>query len=190
MAGFTAIADIGQTLRVLLEDDLKAELGLNNLTVTLESPKTIAKNNQGQNNLLSVFLYRILENADLRNRQPVTIDVSTEQPTPLAYDLYYMLTPYGTNEETRHRIIGRAVQFLYENAILQGSLLRGGLEGSIDKIRISYLPLSQDAVSQIWQALTVATQLSAFYLVTPVFIESEEVATAARVRERILEDRS
>ena len=200
MAGFSAIADVGETLRRLLETDLQNALGLSppgpgpgppgpsTLTVTLRSPKVIEDDGQAQTNQLSIFLYRVLENPDLRNRPPFAVSMTSEQPTPLALDLCYMLTAYSGDEQTRHRILGRAMQFMHENAVLQGAVLQGQLSGTVERIRITAQQLTQDVVSQVWQAIAVSMQVSAFYLVTPILIEPAEEPTAPRVRERILEE--
>lgn len=188
MAGFAAIADIGETLKKLLQEGMDATFGagVGKVTVTLDSPKKIEDDNHTEDRLLSFFLYRVIENGDMKNLPPVAVSSTEIKPKPLTVDLNYMMTAYGADEDNRSRILGRGMQILYENPILQGAILQKNLEGTSEQVHISLTPLNQELIAQVWQAMEVSMRVSAFYLVTPVMIESEALPSAARVKEREL----
>ncbi len=188
MASYTAIADVGETLKKLLQDGMDEVFGTgaDRVMVTLDSPKKIEDDSNTENKMLSLFLYRIIENGDLKNQPAYALSSTEIMPKPLIVDLHYMITAYGADEDNRSRILGRGMQILYETPILQGAFLQKQLEGTSEQIRITFNPLNQEMIAQIWQAMEVSMRISSFYLVTPVMIESEPVPSAARVKEREL----
>lgn len=186
MPDYNAIADVGETLKERLQSGLDEVFGAGDVTVTLDSPRKIEDDAQTETKRLSVYLYSIIENADLKNQPPYAINSSQLKPTPLTFDLFYMITAYGIDEYNKLRIFGRATQIMYENAILQGITLQKQLAGSAEQLRVSMTPLTHDVTSQIWQGLAASMRVAAFYLVTPVTIEPAAIRSAGRVKEREL----
>lgn len=186
MAGFATIADVGETLKKLLQEGMDAAFGTGEVTVTLDSPKKIEDDSQSEDKLLSFFLYRVTENADLKNQPPFPVSSTEIKPRPLSIDLHYMMTAYGADEDNRSRIFGRGMQILFETSILQGALLQKQLSGSSEEFRITFNPLPQETVAQIWQGLEASMRVTGFYLVSPVLIEPEAIPSAARIKHREL----
>jgi len=176
-SSYDVIRDVGETLRSVLEDAIRDTL---EVSVKLEAPKKIEET--GDQNTLYVFLYRIEENADLKNLPPLTSNGNVVRRQP--FDLHFMLTPNSKEEKDALRLLGRAMQALLEKSILLGADLQGSRDGTAEQLRISMNPLTQETITQIWQALEAPMRIAAFYLVTPVFIESEPQPEAERVRER------
>jgi len=187
VATHTSIADVGETLKKILQDGLNETFGNNEIAVTLDSPKKIEEDSQTRNKLLSIFLYKVLENPDLKNQPFRAPNLNDFQPPPLTLDLCYMITAYGTDETIKSRILGRAMQIMYDHPLLQGADLTGGLEGTAGQIKVSLNPLSQELIVQVWQALEASMRVSVFYLATPAVIDSTRKISTARVRERNLE---
>ena len=82
---------------------------------------------------LTVFLYEIAEDPTSRNRPPVRSlppDAPTTRKPPMALLLRYLITPWGGDQLTQHRMIGRALQAFYDDAILDGEELTGSLAAS------------------------------------------------------------
>lgn len=203
---FTTIADISETIRNLLEVKLKEKFS--EITVSLDSPKKIEDEKQTTSNLLSVYLYRISENSDLKNQPAVIVDKDKTKPAPLSLDLNYMITPYGLDEKNKLAFLGCAMQILYDNPVLSGMVLKDAdiiktiesppgsniikdtdnLRGSSKQIKISYNPLTQETITQIWQALEASMRISVFYLVTPIEINSTRAISGKRIIERTLKN--
>ncbi|HEX3028484.1 MAG TPA: DUF4255 domain-containing protein [Clostridia bacterium] len=179
MGSFTAIADIGDTLIALLQNNMKDVIdSANSIILGLPDNETPR---------ISLFLYKVEENASLKNQNMIQIDNESYQHPPLALDLHYILTVYsntaeriGTSEE--HRILGRAMQVMNDNMIITGSVLQGGLKDSSDEFRISLNPMSMDEITKVWSTFPkLAYRTSVAYLVTPVSIESLKINNEKRV---------
>jgi hypothetical protein len=183
MANFSVLYNVGYTMKNILSEKFKQieDWKQNPPDVELEAPKKIE--GAAIKNKLSVFLYKIVENSDLKNHPPLTIN--SNELRRQAFDLHYMLTPTGADEKAALRMLGLATKILFEKSVLLGADLKGsGLEGEADQIRITMNPVSQEIVTQIWQALEAPMRISIFYLVTPVFIDSEPLPEEAPIRER------
>ncbi|OPX86538.1 MAG: hypothetical protein A4E53_02971 [Pelotomaculum sp. PtaB.Bin104] len=184
MSEYTVIADVGETLIRLLRDNM-SDL-VNPDSIVLLSPADVER----QNIRLTVFLYSILENSYLKNREVLQEGPDNLRYSPLTIDLHYMLTTYASaqipelTERTleEHRILGRAMRILYDNAILRGSALQGNLAGGDEELRITLEALSLDDLNKIWTSFpNVHYHPSVGYLVTPVAIESARVTETQRV---------
>lgn len=204
MSEFTTFADLGYTLQQLLQNGLDEVFGLGIVTVTQDSPKTIEDESRSKNNLLSIYLYKIIENSDLKNHPSYEINTNNFAPAPLACDLYYMITAYGKDEKNKLAILGRTMQILYDSSILQGSILEdasdlprpgekasppnnnGNLKGSSEQIKVTITPLTQETITQIWQAMEITMRVAIFYIVTPVKIDSTRTLEVKRASERKL----
>jgi hypothetical protein len=127
---------------------------------------------------LTIFLYEIAEDAASRNRPPVrseptgATDPLVSRKPPMALMLRYLLTAWGGDQITQHRMLGRAMQALYDDAILDGAQLTGGLAGSTDALHLTLTPLTLDQKSLVWYALQKPYRLSLNYEVRVVNLES------------------
>ena len=70
-------------------------------------------------------------------------------------------------------MIGRAIQVLYDRAILSGAELGGALAGSNEALKLTLAPLTLDERAQVWQAIVQPYHLSVNYEVRVVHIEPE-----------------
>lgn len=203
MAADSAIADVGETLIGVLRDEMGDLVDQDE--IALASPSTIGNGNEAR---LTLFLYRITENADLKNARREAIDPTSTgdpphlQPSPLALDLYYLLTAHpatGGSDETersgeQHLVLGRAMQVLHDNAIFRGSELRGSLasdpeeERSEEELRITVAPTDSPALDDLvnlWGTFPDQSfQPSLSYLVSPVRIDSKREIPIGRVVEK------
>lgn len=196
MAGDSAIADVGQTLVEILRSEMTL---LDTDEVSLASPASVGDGNDAR---LTLYLYRVTENGDLKNARRQEENGEFREP-PLALDLYYLLTAHpatGGNDETdrtseQHAILGQAMQVLHDNAILRGTELVGSLANDPDdphdveeEVRIAVTPTEQpsfDALVSLWGTFPdLAYQPSLSYLVSPVEIDSLRTTTVRRVVEK------
>jgi len=172
MGDFGVIADVSTVIvetltRALHElspvDPPIAEL--NDLSETVQTPP--AK--------LTVFLYEIAEDPTSRNRPPVRSqppDPPTTRKPPMALLLRYLVTPWGGDPITQHRMLGRAMQTFYDDAILDGVQLSGSLAASTDSLHLSLTPLTLDQKSWVWYAIQKPYRLSLNYEVRVVNLDS------------------
>lgn len=185
MSDYTAIADVGETLVELLRGNMQDLIPAD--SIALVSPGEI----EGKDNIrLSLFLYQVEENIYLRNQEMEKIGSSRLKAPPLALDLYYMLTSYPStgiqdrSERTgeEHRILGRAMQVLYDNPILIGSVLKGSLSAYDNELHVMMTSMSLDDMSKIWSTFKEKSfRPSVCYQVTPVKIESSIEKKISRV---------
>jgi len=189
MSEYSVIAAVGETLISLLRENM-SDL-ISSESITLLSPADV----QGQNIRLTLFLYNIVENPHLKNQGAPDVDPSRHRYPPLVFDLYYLLTTYASSqipdltERTleEHRILGKAMSVLYDNAILSGSIMRGSLSGSEEELRIMLNSLSLDDLNRIWTSFpNCSYRPSVSYLVTPAVIDSKRETPISRVLTRDL----
>jgi len=181
MSDFKVIGDIGESLKNLLEDDIHWTDISPTPEITLNSPKQIE--DTGENiNIISIFLYQIVENTYLKNEELQKIDTTILHYPPMTVDLLYLITPYSNNPTEEQYMLGKVMQILFDNAVLTGSVLQKSLKGTDDEIRLIFNPLSLDDLNKIWSAFQkTGYRLSISYLVTPVRIDSIHEISVQRV---------
>ena len=170
---YTVIGDAGLTLVKLLRDNLTPEPIPNTDLIGISSPADKAGYR------LSLYLYSIMENEELRN-------MSSHQITPLPLNLYYLLTAYSSTETKsrsvdEHYILGRAMQVLYDNSTIRGSSLVGTLAERDEALKIRQNFLNADELSKIWVFPDSPYRLSVGYIVGPVYIQSTRITEVKRV---------
>lgn len=181
MSSYTVIGDIGETLKRLLEDDPWAGI-TPKPEITFKSPKELKDSGDGSNNMVSLFLYQICENQYLKNEEPYMVDNTSLSLHPLTLDLIYLVTPYHNDKTQEKVILGKVMQIFYDNSILTGTVLQGGLAGTDEEIKLIFNTISLDDLTKIWSAFQEAAyRLSLSYMVTPVTIDSTREMGMQRV---------
>jgi Pvc16 N-terminal domain len=180
---FQTIHDVSRTL----VDLLKTHIGNDLQAIALASPKSPGANR------LTLFLYKVIENADLKNagrrfaQRPDGTLVADR--TPLTLDAYYMLTAHAGDPPDllqAHRALSRAMRVFYDHGVVSGSLLRSddpsvGLTAD-SVLRITLNPITMEDMTRIWSVFPdTPYEISVTYLVTPVEIESSLEVTGAPV---------
>lgn len=171
MSDFGVIADVSATLQALLTDSLSTLSGAPVAEVH-DLQGTIATNPAH----LTLFLFEAAEDPSARNRPRLRTSVPPDHAIgkpPMALLLRYLLTPWSGDRITDHRILGRSLQALYDNAILSGAALRGGLADTDQALKISQAPLSLEERTRVWHAVQRPYRLSASYEVRVVNLDSE-----------------
>jgi hypothetical protein len=203
MSNALAIAATTTTLRALLFQGVRNELGSGSVTVR---PLDKARgNNDG--NQINLFLYHTAISGAWRNMDmPHQGKAGETSPSPLGLELYYLVTAYGENDNDiqSHRLLGQAMSVLHDQSILNpaeielatrpaevdSELFSSDLHRQIERIRIVLLKLSFDEMSQIWRPFQAQYRISAAYQVSIVLIESGlPVKTPLPVLRRGSEDR-
>jgi hypothetical protein len=105
----------------------------------------------------------------------------------MALLLRYLLTAWSGNRLTDHMILGRAMQVLYDGAILSGPDLQGSLAGTDGALKITLAPLSLEERTRVWHAVQKPYRLSVSYEVRVVNLDTEQQDLLTPVRRRSLD---
>ncbi|WP_329959324.1 DUF4255 domain-containing protein [Paenibacillus athensensis] len=177
------MADVSATLLKLLRENMTPDPIPQPEMIGLASP--VDKGDF----YLSLFLYSIRESGDNRRTQMIARGSNEIQYPPMVVDLQYLLTAQSPAELSsrsldEHRIMGRAIQVLYDNSILRSPQTLGTLADNGEEIRIFMNPMSGDALLNMWNFADTPYRLTVGYTVGPVNIDSTRVKTTKRVVER------
>jgi len=135
---------------------------------------------------LNLFLYQVTPNLGWRNQGLPSRDGTGVRLTsaPLALDLHYLLTAYGSQDLNAEILLGYSMQLLHETPVLSRAQLRTVLgapspvNGAISPLPSIFGPLT---------AIDLADQIELIKL-TPVFLTSEELSkfwTGVQARHRL-----
>jgi hypothetical protein len=178
------IASVSETLLTVLKNAVSG----------LDNPAPTAEIHDLQGNVatsparLTIFLFEISEDPSARNKPRVrgvaAPDVTLTKPA-MALVLRYLLTAWGGDRLTEHRLLGRVMQVLYDGAIVSGPDLQGGsLKNTTEVLKVTLAPLTLEERTRVWFALARPYRLSLSYEVRVVNLDSEltEVRTPVRSR--------
>ena len=194
MPDYGTIADVSETLRKVLTDALQPLDPLN---------PPVAEVSDLQGNIvtaparITIFLFETVEDASARNRPhvltpsvpPTGPPTITLKKPPMALLLRYMLTPWSGDRLTDHRLLGRAMQALYDGAVLSGTELQGQLVGTNQALKVTLSPLTIEERARVWYAIQKPYRLSVTYEVRVVNLDaitSEQLALVSQRTNRYL----
>jgi hypothetical protein len=179
----TAIRDVGETLVVLLRDQLSDLVQAPEDEIVLLPPAE-AKTGGVR---LTLFLYSISPAVELRNELEIPSADGESVSEPL--DLYYLLTafapPEGTNPTERtleaQLLLGAAMRVFFDHGTLTGSVLRGNLPRD-EELRLTLQPMTVEDLTRVWSVFPESVlHASVSYLVTPVRLRSTRTVGVRRV---------
>jgi hypothetical protein len=185
----TIIRDASRALRAGLFRDLTSvpdtDFGFTNLTsdIILSAPDS----NIPAGARLSLYLYHIGPDPQLRNQPALAIGTSGLVPAPLALRLSYLVTPVHDDEEVNQAVLGRILQALHDRPFLDevaGAPLDDSRGGGSPEFRLSLEPLPIDSIARIWHAMGSDYRLSVAYQMRTVMVDSAlDPRRAGRVEE-------
>lgn len=187
MSTYKAIAAVSTSLKALLEDRME-----DTVDVTL-APPGVVLNGLGKRRV-NLYLYRIAENAALKNQEiPGQGHSAAYGHPPLSLNLHYLLTAYPEDETKpdaerfAQLMLGDAMRVLHDFAFFSPALLDkddptkklldSALRDELERIKITLEPLSLDELSKIWTSPPTSQpqtglRCSVSYEVSVVQIES------------------
>jgi len=184
MSSPLAIAAVTASLKDLLNDGLLNHdlSSIGSFSVTSTPPDRVTTGQQ-EPNQLNLFLYQVTPNLGWRNAGLPSHDGNGTRLTnaPLALDLHYLLTAYGSQDLNAEILLGYAMQLLHETPVLARAQLRTVL-GAPSPVDGTILPSPFGTLS----AIDLADQIE-LIKVTPVFLGTEELSkmwTAMQARYR------
>ncbi|MCW3846503.1 DUF4255 domain-containing protein [Sphingomonas sp. LB-2] len=195
MANPFALPALGHVLRQLLMDaapnsDLSF-LGMGGWQVSMLPPDLI-KRGDTDGPLLNLYLYQVAQNPGWRNRDARTHDAAGQRiaAPPLALDLHYLITAYGSQPYQAEALLGHALLALHDRPVLTrdyiaaalklpGSptaidkhLAASGLAEQVESVRLSLDNLSGDDLARLWSGYQLGMRPSVSLLATVLLLSS------------------
>jgi len=199
MSSPLAIAAVTATLcdllnNGLIDHDLSA---VGSFSVTAIPPDRI-ETGSTETNRLNLFLYQVTPNPGWRNRGEPSHDASDPRirlsNPPLALDLHYMLTAYGSADWAAEVLLGFGMEVLHDARVLTRKNIRDALGGTspvtpalipkdpqgrtaldladqIELVKIVPHYLSADELSRLWTAMQAKYRPTMAYHVSTVLIQ-------------------
>jgi hypothetical protein len=189
MADYTIIAGVGEAIAAALWEEMNADPQVNPLIdaesrISLESPADL----EGDDTVrLSIYLYRIVEDAYSKNRPSVNDGRGRLQKPPLTLDLFYMLTPLLGQPHEQQIVLGKAMQVLYDRPTLEGTDLAASLGAAGEVVRVILNPVTLEETTRVWQALEMSYRLSVCYVARVALVNSTRQQSFVPVVEAIAE---
>jgi hypothetical protein len=178
MADYTVVSEVGEAIVNVLWEEIKAVPQLKTLIgtedqISLESPADLEGNDTVR---LSIYLYRIAEDAYSKNRPPINDGRGNLEKPPLALDLYYLVTPLAGAPREQQIILGKTMQVLYDRSTLEGTDLVAGssLQAAGELVRVILNPVTLEETTRVWQALEMSYRLSVCYVVRVALMSSTQ----------------
>jgi hypothetical protein len=187
MADYTVLSEVGESILSVLWEEMQADPQINTLIdsedrISLESPADLEGNDTVR---LSIYLYRIVEDAYSKNRPPIDDGRGLLQKPPLTLDLFYLVTPLVGLPREQQIVLGKTMQILYDRPTLEGSDLAGSLKASGEVVRVILNPVTLEETTRVWQALEMSYRLSVCYVVRVALVQSTRREAFVPVVEKV-----
>ncbi|MFI9307276.1 DUF4255 domain-containing protein [Streptomyces triculaminicus] len=195
MSNGYALAAVTAVLRNRLNHHLTAA-GLSgtvgDVTVSALPPDRIPVGS-GEPTQLNVFLHQATPSQAWRNTGLPAADSTGAaiDAQPLALDLHYLLTAYGSDMYVGEIVLGHALRALHDEPLLTRPLIRealnpatpdptlppvlrdAGLADQVETIRLTPTVMTAEEMSKVWSALQAHYRPTASYTAHAVLIDSE-----------------
>ena len=196
MSSPLAIAAVTAVLQKFLQNSV-AKYGLDGILngtvkVSAEAPDRI-ENGAASPDRINLFLFQATENQGWRNNDLPTHNANGDRISnpPLALDLSYLLTAYGSADFHAEVLLGHAMSVLHEMPVftrdairaaipvpppttLPNALTNANLADQIEQIKIVPQVMPVEEISKIWSALQSQYRPTAVYKATVVLIETDK----------------
>jgi hypothetical protein len=150
---------------------------------------------------INLFLHQVYPNMAWRNRELPSRDETGRRMTnpPLAIDMHYFLTAYGSADLEAEVLLGYALQVFHETPVLSRDIVRTALNGGgvsttsvayqaplrivgladqFEQLKISPFPLNTEEMSRFWTAMQAHYRPTFSFQVTVVLIRLEQPAVS------------
>jgi hypothetical protein len=172
MATNKAIAATSAAIVGLLAD-AQRDPTLPGFTVNLYQAEQLQKPAEGV--VVSVYLYRVNLSVTRRDRGLRTTPDGTYLAS-IPLDLHYLVTPWSSEADTAHRLMGWAVSVLNDTPVIPTTLLNdfpdSDVFGQNEQVELVWEPLSLQDLYDVWQVATQQAAPSASYVAREVMIDS------------------
>jgi len=202
MSNALAISAVSAVLQYWLMQVFGNSPALSSVIVSAKAPDILQTEitAAGPQMRVNVFLHQVTHNPAWRNVElpALAADGSTRLSSPpLALDLHYLMTAYGTDDWEAEALLGYAVLMLHDNPILaradiatalqnlppaqslSTALTTTGLAEQIEMLKITPETLGREEIAWIWSALKADYRPSYPFLVSLVTIKSPAMTLSA-----------
>ncbi len=189
MGSWQLIERTGETLVRLLQERIDVEFPPGSVSVQMATTASFADLRTTGSPVVTVMLYRVLENAERRNERRRVLPSGSYGRQPLALELCFLITPWGvrtnstaavdlaaTREE--HRLFGLILQSLYDHGEVGTARLAENATGNVwrehDGLQLMLESLSVEDQYRLFDASELSYRLSAAYRVRVAPLEPRE----------------
>ena len=155
MANGFALPALSHVLRRLLldaapPDDLSSFLGVGGWQVSMLAPDLVKRSDKDQP-LLNLFLYHVAQNPGWKNRQARTHDSDGERVAapPLAVDLRYLITAYGSKAYQAEALLAHALLALHDRPVLTRDFIADSLKPPMTPEKIDKQLAASELAEQV-----------------------------------------
>jgi Pvc16 N-terminal domain len=168
----------------------------------VQSPFNLGTSPIPAENQVNLFMHQVTYNAAWRNvDQPsVAADGKTRlKSPPLAIDLHYLLTAYGSADWQAEGLLGYALMFLHENSLLTRSdisfalthlsatftnnlssaLATSALADQVELLKITPATLGREEMAWLWTALKADYRPTFPFLVSVILMQPDQTRSLA-----------
>lgn len=177
MSDSSAIGMVGESLVNLLEGEMQSTPSVD---ITVLAPDENASGNRR----INLFLYKLEENAYLKNKEWEVSRTNSNQITapPLSLSLHYLMTAYAQNDQQTgntsiHEVMGEAMRVMNEFPIIPDIYLVSGLGDAREQVKIMLKATDIDEISKIWTTFSEPYRLTVPYEVTVVQLDQSPATT-------------
>lgn len=174
------LSDVTLSLVTLIRVAIDAHPALAGQPVLPEPPGRLTGEGIG------FYLYHTEEDKTLSSLPPGGRDNPPVRFLPMALKLYYQLCAHSTLENTgayqEQRMMGIAMKtlhdypFLDDSSVINGTqIFQGSMRGRNNRVYVTFQNINPKESVATWTAGDVALRLSAYYEVSVVFLEPEEI---------------
>ncbi|MCA1572108.1 MAG: DUF4255 domain-containing protein [Chloroflexi bacterium] len=199
MSSPLAIGAVSAVLRNLLDNGM-VDIGppLGSVKVTAVAPDMVKVDDPNAPPSVNVFLYRTSPNPGWREVDLPSYDgngTRTSNP-PLALNLHYLVTAYGSSDFQAEILLGYAMHLLHERPVIDRAAIRRALDPSplgasilppafqaltasdladqVEAVTVTQEPLDTEEMSRLWSAMQAHYRPTAGYLVSVVLIQARK----------------
>lgn len=197
MSDYAVVFRVGEALKQILLGEFRADSDLRNAVPGIDTDEAISFDKPTEqpgagtaSARLSLWLYLVAENEFMKNRPPERLPARTGgangktvllRHTPLALNLYFLVTPIAGAGRRDQLLLGKAMQVFHDQAI---AALREPEASVAEQLHITLCRLSLEELTRVWEALREPYRLSVCYQVTVTRIDSKQISSHARIFDR------
>lgn len=204
MSSPLAIGAVSAVLRNLLDNGV-VDVGpaMGSVKVTAVAPDTIKLDDPALDLRLNLFLYRVTPNQGWANAALPAYSRNGDRLTnaPLALDLHFLLTAYGSSDFHAEILLGYGMHVLHERPLLDRAAIRRALDPTplgpsilppafqalsasdladqLEAVTVTLEPMDTEEMSRLWSAIQAHYRPTAAYVVSVVLIEATTPTKAA-----------